>query len=110
MVYEAVFLNKLTRYRSNFCYNCWLLVGSKSTVNWAIAGRSKAKLNQTLESISMELGNVDVKNVDVIITDTSDKTTLKNLVTDTRAVITTAGPFQKYGECKHHGFLPLSPC
>jgi len=72
-------------------------VGSKSTVNWAIAGRSKAKLNQTLESISMELGNVDVKNVDVIITDTSDKTTLKNLVTDTRAVITTAGPFQKYG-------------
>ncbi len=30
----------------------------------------------------------------------SDKSTLKRLVSDTRAVITTAGPFQKYGESK----------
>lgn len=70
MDHEAVLLNELTRYLSYFFYDCWLLVGAKSTVKWAIAGRSKVKLDQTLDLISMELGDVEVKNVDVIITDT----------------------------------------
>ena len=49
---------------------CFELVGSKSKVKWAIAGRSKSKIEQTLQSISKELGSDDVLDVDVIITDT----------------------------------------
>lgn len=69
-------------------------------VKWAIAGRSKSKLQATLAAIGQELGNEykDVlNNVDVIIADTSDQSTLKGLVENTRSIASSVGPFQKYG-------------
>jgi len=73
---------------------------NKEMVKWAIAGRSKSKLIKTLENVAMELG-IDkteiVNNVDILIVDTSDATTMPNLVKNTRVVATTAGPFQLYG-------------
>ena len=65
-------------------------------VKWAIAGRSKAKLNKLIE----ELSKIDPdcsKNLDTIIVDTTDPSTIHNLVKDTKTVITSAGPFWKYG-------------
>eukprot|EP01082_Thalassiosira_pseudonana_P004808 g4568.t1 g4568 contig15:1306271-1308096(-) len=55
-----------------------------------------------------DLGNDEVLKVDTIIVDTMDRSTLKALVDNTRAVITTAGPFVKYGSnvvefCATHG-------
>lgn len=67
-------------------------------VKWAIAGRSEAKIKATLTAIAKELGNDDIVNsVDVIIADTSEQSTLKGLVENTRCIASTVGPFQKYG-------------
>lgn len=70
-------------------------------VKWAIAGRSKSKLHATLAAIGQELGGNEytdiLNNVDVIIADTSDQSTLKGLVENTRSIASTVGPFQKYG-------------
>eukprot|EP00984_Skeletonema_dohrnii_P004657 scaffold1638_cov112-Skeletonema_dohrnii-CCMP3373.AAC.8 len=69
-------------------------------VKWAIAGRSEDKIKATLSAIAQELGkDYDdiLDNVDVIIADTSDRSTLKGIVENTRSVASTVGPFQKYG-------------
>ena len=76
------------------------LNNNHTEVKWAIAGRSESKIKATLTAISQELGgNVNdiLKNVDVIIADTSDRSTLKRLVENTRSMASTVGPFQKYG-------------
>jgi short subunit dehydrogenase-like uncharacterized protein len=71
---------------------------SKGGIKWAIAGRSKAKLDAVKQSLADELDMPEiVKGIDVIIADTSDPTTMPALVKDTRVVATTAGPYQEYG-------------
>jgi len=80
-------------------------------LKWAIAGRSRSKLEKTLRDVVKELENNNeaknddssisiesiLKSIDIIIVDTSDVTTLPGLVSNTRVVATTAGPFQLYG-------------
>jgi hypothetical protein len=62
-------------------------------VKWAIAGRSKAKL----ESLMSEFDPVLNFGVGVIVADASDPASLAALVSRTRVVITTAGPYTDYG-------------
>ena len=53
---------------------------SSTTLKWAIAGRSESKIKATLSTIAQELGNTDIlNNIDIIIADTSDQSTLKGL-------------------------------
>ena len=67
-------------------------------VKWAIAGRSEKKIKAMLASIAKELGSDDIlSKVDVIIADTSNRSTLKGLVENTRSIASTVGPFQIYG-------------
>jgi short subunit dehydrogenase-like uncharacterized protein len=68
-------------------------------VKWAIAGRSQSKLDQIKQELADELGLDDdiLLQLDTIIVDTSIASTMPKLVRDTRAVITTAGPFCQYG-------------
>lgn len=70
-------------------------VGGK--VSWAIAGRSKEKLNNVLFELADELGKEELRNVDTIVVDTSIPSTLPQLVGNTRSVATTVGPFTLYG-------------
>jgi len=72
-------------------------VGKDSNVRWAIAGRNAAKLEQVKRDIADELGQEDVLKLDTILVDTSDITTIPTLVQDARAVVSTAGPFARYG-------------
>jgi short subunit dehydrogenase-like uncharacterized protein len=68
------------------------------SLKWAIAGRSESKIKAILAEIAQELNNVEIiNNIDVIIADASDRSTLKGLVEDTRSIASTVGPFQKYG-------------
>lgn len=70
-------------------------------VRWAIAGRSRKKLEALLQKLAEELSMPDLAepgSVDIIICDTSDPSTLPSLVGNTRAVATTAGPFSLYGQ------------
>jgi short subunit dehydrogenase-like uncharacterized protein len=58
-------------------------------VRWAIAGRNRQKL----ESVKAQVG-VDV---DVLVADTQDQTAIDGVVSQTRVVLNTAGPFALYG-------------
>ena len=57
---------------------------------WAIAGRSRAKLDAVREKLSGDVG--------VIVADTGDPAALRALAESTRVLITTVGPYIHYGE------------
>lgn len=59
-------------------------------MRWAIAGRSRTKLEQ----LSTELG---LENVGIIIADVADRPSIDAMVASTKAVLTTVGPYQLYG-------------
>ena len=59
---------------------------------WAIAGRSRAKL----EEIRKEIGAPDA--LPLVIADASDPASLLAMAKSTKAIITTVGPYQLYGE------------
>ncbi|PSB55776.1 saccharopine dehydrogenase family protein [Chamaesiphon polymorphus] len=58
-------------------------------VRWAIAGRDRSKL----ESVKAEVG-IDV---DILVADSQDKTAIDAIVSQTRVLLNTAGPFALYG-------------
>ncbi len=61
----------------------------QSEVRWAIAGRNRQKL----ESVKAQVG----VNVDILVADTQDQTAVDGVVSQTRVVLNTAGPFALYG-------------
>jgi short subunit dehydrogenase-like uncharacterized protein len=71
--------------------------GVGKEVKWAIAGRSAAKLEQVKKELAEELGQEAILEVDTFVVDTAISSTIPRLVRDTRAVITTVGPFGLYG-------------
>jgi short subunit dehydrogenase-like uncharacterized protein len=58
-------------------------------VRWAIAGRNRQKL----EAVRNEIGT----SVDVLVADSQDQQAIDKLVSQTRVLLTTAGPFALYG-------------
>jgi short subunit dehydrogenase-like uncharacterized protein len=71
-----------------------------SEVRWAIAGRDRQKL----ESVMAQVG----VNVDILIADSQDRAAIDAIVSQTRVVLNTAGPFGIYGDeivaaCVLHG-------
>jgi len=59
-------------------------------VRWAIAGRDRQKL----QSVRSEVG-IDV---DILVADSQDRTGIDSLVSQTRVLLSTAGPFALYGD------------
>ncbi|GMH91209.1 hypothetical protein TrST_g1736 [Triparma strigata] len=59
------------------------------SINWAIAGRSKAKL----EKLSAEFGG----DCDIIVSDSMDEKGLTAMIKKTKVVASAAGPFARYG-------------
>lgn len=68
-------------------------VGVSDSVRWAIAGRSKAKL----ETLVAKLGT-RADGLPYITADATDETSLRKLCAQTRVVISTVGPYALYGE------------
>lgn len=64
--------------------------GAAGELRWALAGRSQQKL----EALRDELGS---NAPPLLIADAEDQASLNALVTRTRVVITTVGPYQLYG-------------
>jgi short subunit dehydrogenase-like uncharacterized protein len=58
-------------------------------VRWAIAGRDRSKL----ESVRAEVGIA----IDILVADSQDKTAIDAIVSQTRVLLNTAGPFARYG-------------
>lgn len=71
-----------------------------SDVTWAIAGRDEAKLNE----LQSKLGST----VDIILANSDDVDSLDEMTKQTQVIISTVGPYLKYGEpliksCTTHG-------
>ena len=64
-------------------------IGVEGSVSWAIAGRSSSKL--------AEVANDTGATVPRIVADAADLTAMSSLVESTRVVISTVGPYAKYG-------------
>ena len=57
---------------------------------WAIAGRNRDKLARTLETIGAD--------VPVVVADTTDASSMREMAASAKVVITTVGPYIEYGE------------
>lgn len=68
---------------------------ASSPVKWAIAGRKQSKL----EEVRAELAATDaaLANLPIILADSFDADSLRALCNDTRCVVSTVGPFARYG-------------
>jgi short subunit dehydrogenase-like uncharacterized protein len=66
--------------------------GVNGSISWAIAGRSQEKL----ESVRDEIGASN--DLPIIVADSNDLSSLKAMAEQSKAVITSAGPFQLYGD------------
>ncbi|MFO0464436.1 MAG: saccharopine dehydrogenase family protein, partial [Burkholderiales bacterium] len=62
-------------------------------LSWAVAGRSKAKLQDLLAGLGPAAADIPV-----IIADAADDTALKEMCKQTRVVVSTVGPYALYGE------------
>ena len=68
-------------------------------VTWAIAGRDQEKLEklQTELSAAQKGGKAEAK-VDIIVANSNDDATLDEMTKQTQVIISTVGPYLKYGE------------
>ncbi|NNE40189.1 MAG: saccharopine dehydrogenase [Marinicaulis sp.] len=65
--------------------------GIDGNVRWAMAGRNAGKLGEVAAVIGADAAPL-------VIADASDPKSLGEMARSTRAIITTVGPYQKYGE------------
>ncbi len=66
--------------------------GVGQTLRWAIAGRSEQKLIKLRDSLGESAASLDM-----IVADSFDEAALDRMANRTRVVITTVGPYAKYG-------------
>lgn len=72
-------------------------------LKWAVAGRSENKLEQLKASFGVEAATLPI-----IVADTRDEVSIDALVSTTKVIISTVGPYALYGEpviksCVSHG-------
>ena len=68
---------------------CKYLRDNYKDLVWAMAGRNKEKLDQIKSNFNLEC--------DVIVADGADLEALRSLTSQTKVVLSTAGPFARYG-------------
>ncbi len=66
--------------------------GVGGELRWAIAGRNREKLDSLCSDLGIESGSLPI-----VISDSFDAQSMQNLARDTRVVLTTVGPYAKYG-------------
>lgn len=75
-------------------------LGSSAALKWAIAGRSKAKLEQLKTALKEKLPDVSpalFDKIPVVVADSSDEQALVAMVRQTKVVLTVVGPYKLYG-------------
>ncbi|BFZ60411.1 hypothetical protein YB2330_001447 [Saitoella coloradoensis] len=75
----------------------YLALNGPTTLSWAIAGRNHTKLQSTLTSLKSLPGFADRKEPGIAVADSGDKGALLEMVRQTKVVISTTGPFLRYG-------------
>ena len=67
--------------------------GVDGEIKWAVAGRNAAKL----ADVKREILGADAENLPEVVADSNDEASLRKLVSDTKVVCTTVGPYALYG-------------
>ena len=67
----------------------YLTYGLNGDVKWAIAGRDSRKLNELNQNIT----GSDVDQIPQLIADSNDETSLRQLLSSTKVVCSTVGPY-----------------
>jgi short subunit dehydrogenase-like uncharacterized protein len=62
-------------------------------INWAIAGRSQAKLDRLGQSLGAKAAHLST-----LVVDTTDEAALTALCSQTKVIVSTVGPYALYGE------------
>lgn len=62
---------------------------SSEQLRWAIAGRNRQKLEVVRDEVGV--------TVDVLVADSQDQSEIDAILSQTRVILTTAGPFALYG-------------
>jgi len=70
----------------------YLAAHAPDGLRWAIAGRSKEKLEEVRERLG-----VGAEGVDLVVVDSSDEAGLRDMAASTKVVATTVGPYLEYG-------------
>ena len=65
---------------------------NNNEVSWAIAGRNNEKLEHVKEKYNLP------SNIGKIVVDSNDQDSINEMVSQTKCVLTTVGPYQLYGE------------
>ena len=65
---------------------------NNNEVSWAIAGRNNKKLEHVQEKYNLP------SNIGKIVVDSNDQDSIDEMVSQTKCVLTTVGPYQLYGE------------
>ena len=65
--------------------------GNDNSVSWAMAGRSHEKLIEVRDKLGVS------DQVPLLIVDSNDKSSVTEMVKQTKCVLTTVGPYQLYG-------------
>ena len=73
---------------------------------WAIAGRNENKIKKVIETLAAK--NDQIKNIKFFVADSFDDESLDHLSKSAKVVISTVGPYIKYGKnlvshCAHNG-------
>ncbi len=64
--------------------------GNQKSISWAMAGRNEAKLKDVRSQVSTE-------HTPIILADSHDMASLRKMVSQAKVVLTTVGPYGKYG-------------
>ena len=75
------------------CRYLWEEFGAQGGMNWAAAGRSKAKLEALRGSLGVNAGTLPL-----VVADAADEASLRKLCASTRVVVSTVGPYALHGE------------
>ncbi|KAJ3113426.1 hypothetical protein HDU96_003399 [Phlyctochytrium bullatum] len=73
----------------------YLLTNGPAGLKFAIAGRSRSKLEDILKKLAEK--EATATEIPILIADASDVASLEAVVSQTRVVLTTVGPFMKHG-------------
>ncbi|XP_045496802.1 saccharopine dehydrogenase-like oxidoreductase [Colias croceus] len=72
-------------------------MANKFQLSWAIAGRSQSKLEDVLREARQIIGE-EVSCAKIIIADVNDMSSLKDMCSQARVLVSCCGPYRHYGE------------
>jgi len=67
-------------------------------LNWGVAGRNKAKLEDVLTEVGKKVNKDLLKSVPIILADVSDEESIQKMAKECKLVVNCCGPYRFYGE------------